>query len=161
MHDSKCRAGGSCRRKIHRDTNVTMTTSIVDITCNHSSMQIQFPSTSTSFASIPAEVVEMRLTGCKTPFTGCTATIKNLPYAFHVETSAMTLTDATGAGAYFDCGFLINCELRAKEMSWSVSHGTAGVTFAASEQTLERNGGFCPETATLDATYSLPNITIN
>lgn len=141
-------------------SNPQLTTSIVNVSCEDSAITIE-PASSTSEAAISTEVTALSFSGsCKTTGgTACTFTILNLPYPASIEAggsgkSSLTIADPSGAGFKVVCGVLINCTFTTKEATLAGTNGSP-TTFSVSKLNLERSGGFCPETSTLDASYAV------
>lgn len=133
-------------------TNAILTSSLTNVTCEHSETEIN-PESSTG-TPIIGSVEKLTFTGnCKTSSgTACTVQVLNLPYGGSLEGDTLTVTDPIGAGAKVVCGFLINCTFTTKQASLTVENGSPTVAVAAGVK-LERAGGFCPETAEWHATY--------
>jgi hypothetical protein len=151
-------------------TNAILTSSTTNVTCEHSEVTLT-ANTSTNVppaTSIAGTITNLTFTkNCKTASgTACTVETVNLPYDGHVQgtiegntnTSSLTVTDATGAGALVKCGFLINCTFTTKEATLhgvNISSPATTTRFTAAGIKLNRSGGFCPETAEWHATYDV------
>jgi hypothetical protein len=134
-------------------SNAILTSSLTDVTCKVSETKIN-PTSSTG-APILGTVENLNFKeDCTTASgTSCTVTVVNLPYSSSLEGTALTVTDPIGAGATVKCGFLINCTFTTKSATLNIVNGTPSVAKAEGVK-LEREGGFCPETAEWHATYS-------
>lgn len=131
------------------EVSTVLTTNVTNVTCHwHFTLE---PASSTGVPSVPVNIIEWFVTGCKTSSgTACTAKTINLPYQGSLSASTFTISDASGAGVQLTCGFLINCTFSTKDAEGEVDHDdTAILQFKG--VALERSGGFCPATALLDA----------
>lgn len=143
-------------------TNPVLTTSITNVTCEHS--ETTFDPGAATGSEIPGEIKALSFTGnCKTSNgTACTVQVLNLPYPSSIEGSVLTVNDASGAGFKVVCGFLINCTFTTTDGPVTLSH-EAGVLRKIWHWFFGEKTGFCPASAELEATYtatSPPGVTI-
>ncbi len=150
--DGKCTTGTEAEYSgLITATEVTtvLTSSITNVTCHwHLTLE---PTGSTGTPGVAVHITQWILTACKTSSgTNCTATTKNLPYPGTITASTLTYSDAVGAGAKLECGFLINCEFLTKDAVAEVGHDDTAI-LKFNKIALTRSGGLCPSTAVFDA----------
>jgi hypothetical protein len=137
-------------------TNATLATNLFNIECSDSATTIN--ASSSTGAPITGEVTALSFSGCQTEGltpTGCTVTVKNLPYNASLEGKTLTVTDAVGAGAKVICGTWLSCEFLTKSASLAITNGEPTVAVAKEVPLSHENGAICPATATWSATYAV------
>lgn len=147
-------------RVVGTSTNATLSTSLANVVCSHSETTLN-PNSSTG-APITGTVEALSFTGCETealPHTPCTVNVVNVPYNASIEGTALTVTDAAGAGAEVVCGTVISCEFTTASAGLTVTNGSPTVATASNIPLSHENGLICPKTATWSATYSVTSPT--
>lgn len=141
----------------------TLTNSITNVTCEASTVEGETTSSGGSGATVVTGTIsELTFENCETAGgTSCTVATQGFPAMADVQylsgdNGSMTVTpEGHGEpGAHVTCGFFINCTFTTSSITLDVLGGSpAHVT--ASEEVLNRSGGFCPSTAKWDATYEV------
>lgn len=152
--ETKCGVGkGEYTGNVSMSGSVSITTNVTTVNCQ-SQATFKLPE-STGAIWLPMEVTALSLTSCKTGSgTACEVTVKNLPYPGSIVGPTFTVQDSTGMAFQTKCGFLVNCEFSSKEAAFEMTNGSPSTVWGSGIK-LTRSGGFCPEIAELDASYSV------
>lgn len=166
---------GTCENPYPRETplkaeatNTLFKTSLGNITCKKSTLEGETTSDGgEAGVAVGAKISALSFGSCEVSGTACTITAANLVYKSSIGwtsgNNGSAKIEKGGAGepgAAVKCGALINCTLSG-EPSLSINGGEAGkATIGIGEAKVKGSGGgFCPETATWSATYTVTSPT--
>lgn len=154
--EGKCR-NGSFEKELAKGESFTassidlvLTGLTTYVTCPSSSVTLKMTSKN-SIPLIKGKITALSFTDCKTSGgTGCVATAANLPYEVVLHKEDVIVFDEAGVVFKLHCGYLVSCELTAREQLL----GVEGDLVVASEERPLSKKGFCPVVPRLDASYS-------
>jgi hypothetical protein len=152
---TKYGSGTKISAQLKSGTHATLTTSITDVTCTKSTV-----GGVTNTAEGHGEITSFTFSGCTAASNGSTCTVKtlNLNYTATANPGSLTITPGPkggNPGATVECpGALINCTFTTSSITLGVTGGNPAI-ISASNESLQREGGFCPSEAKWDATYEV------
>jgi hypothetical protein len=147
---------GALKEKTHWD----VTTSIGTVTCTVSN----FSETSNATSGNPhvSTLTSITFTGCTLGSTKCTVVALHLPWKVTRTSGFLGIgngtkvieSDGSGTPQYkVECGSFMNCTFGSSSISFSTTGGSPARETV--NQSLEREGGLCPSTATWTAEYTI------
>jgi hypothetical protein len=161
--DGKC-LGGAAERELAKgesftasSTDVVLTSPTTYVSCESSSITLRMISRN-SILLIKGLMTDLSFDGCETSGgTTCVTSVANLPYEAVVQNQDVIVSDAANIPMRLDCGFLVSCELIAREQLLAIE---GDLMVASTERPLARKGA-CPVWPRFDASYSAPGITFS
>jgi hypothetical protein len=144
-------------------TKLVLTTSITTITCTSSTIEGEITNTGgATTTAVSGKTTALTLTGCtRTGGEKCTMVSTSLG-TFSITGGAASSTAKfnyniiSKTGWNMTCGFFINCTFSTSSATLAGQNQSTGMpTVKAENIALAREGGLCPETSTLSASYEI------
>jgi hypothetical protein len=160
---TKYGSGTTIQEAIRKGTKTTIVTNIATISCGQVMRHGKVTSSGEVGSTATGETTSVTTSDCSTPSgTGCTVTSTKGPWPWEIHYNGLTpngtQTVKKGSGEAYGfmmmCGALINCKFTSTQVSSGVTGGAPGIV-VIKNLALEREGGFCPASATLNAEFEV------